>query len=111
MNALEAAKFDVFKNGRVLQIVKIKEQYQCVIESFMQMTLNGNVVSGSSYDLAFSADGDQWTFLRIDQSLTPETIKLLVPDLSPDLKLPKSQFQPGKTLDEFIKAYQLEYIN
>ncbi|HWI93343.1 MAG TPA: hypothetical protein VNT20_18820 [Flavisolibacter sp.] len=111
MNALESAKFDAFKNGRVLQIIKANNQYQCVIESFMQMTLNGNIISGSSYDLAFSDDGDKWTFLRIDQSLTPETIKLLVPEISGDLKLPKSQFQQGKTLEEFMKTYQLEYLN
>lgn len=111
MTALESAKFDAFKIGRVLQIVKANNQYQCVIESFMQMTLNGTVIAGSSYDIAFSADGDKWTFLRIDQSLTPETIKLLVPDVSPDLKLPKSQFQPGKTLEEFMKTYQVEYLN
>jgi hypothetical protein len=111
MSALEAAKFDAFKVGRVLQIVKVNEQYQCVVESFMQMTLNGTIISGSSYDLAFSTDGNKWTFLRIDQSLTPETIKLLVPDLSPELKLPKPQFQPGKTLEEFMKTYQLEYGN
>ena len=111
MKALESAKFDAFKNGRVLQITRANGQYQCVIESFMQMTLNGVIISGSSYDLAFSKDGESWFFLRIDQSLTPETIKQLVPELSPDLKLPKSQFQEGKTLEEFMKTYQLEYLN
>jgi hypothetical protein len=111
MKALESAKFDAFKNGRVLQITRANGQYQCVIESFMQMTLNGVIVSGSSYDLAFSTDGEDWTFLRIDQSLTPETIKQLVPELSADLKLPKSQFEQGKTLEEFMKTYQLEYLN
>lgn len=111
VKALESAKFDTFKNGRVLQMVKANGQYQCVVESFMQMTLNGVIISVSSYDLAFSTDGERWTFLRIDQTLTPETIKQLVPELSPDLKLPKSQFAQGKTLEEFMKTYQLEYLN
>lgn len=111
MKALESAKFEAFKNGRVLQITKANGQYQCVVESFIQMTLNGVTISGSSYDLAFSIDGEKWTFLRIDQTLTPETIKQLVPELSPDLKLPKSQFEQGKSLEEFMKAYQLQYLN
>ena len=111
MKELESAKFEAFKSGRVLQITKANGQYQCVVESFMQMTLNGVMISGSSYDLAFSTDGEKWTFLRIDQSLTPETIKQLVPELSPDLKLPKSQFEQGKSLEEFMKTYQLEYLN
>lgn len=111
MKALETAKFDVFKNGRVLQVIKENGEYQCVVESFMQMTLNGVMITGSSYDLAFSTDGESWTFLRIDQTLTPETIKQLVPELSPDIKLPKSQFQQDKTLEEFMKTYQLEYLN
>lgn len=111
MKVLEAAKFDAFENGRVLQIVKANGQFQCVIESFMQMNFDGVLVSGSSYDLAFSTDGDQWAFLRIDQNQTPETIKQLVPELSTDLRLPKSQFQQGQTLDEFKKAYQVEYMN
>ena len=111
MTALESAKFDAFKNGRVLQTTRANGQYQCVIESFMQMTLSGVIISGCSYDLAFSTDGESWTFLRIDQTLTPDTIKQLVPELSPDLKLPKSQFEQGKTLEEFMKTYQLEYLD
>ena len=111
MKALEVAKFDAFKNGRVLQIVKTNGQYQCIIESFMQMTLNGMLISGSSYDLAFSTDGNEWKFLRIDQTFAPETIKQLIPELSTDLKLPKAQFQQGKTLEEFMSNYQLEYLN
>jgi hypothetical protein len=111
MKALESAQFDAFENGRVLQIVKAGGQYQCVIESFMQMRFGGVLVSGSSYDLAFSSDGNRWTFLRIDQNKTPEIIKQLIPDLSGDLKLPKSQFQQGKTLKEFKETYQIEYMN
>lgn len=111
MKTLETVKLDVFKNGRVLQIIKANDQYQCVIESFMQMTLNGMLITGSSYDIAFSKDGNDWKFLRIDQSFTPETIKQLIPELSPDLKLPKAQFQQGKTLEEFMSNYQLEYLN
>jgi kynureninase len=111
MTTLNNVSFDAFKNGRVLQIVQSDDQFQCVIESFMQMTLAGILVSGSSYDLAFSKDGEKWTFLRIDQNQTPETIKQLIPELSSDLKLPKSQFQQGKTMEEFIKGYRVEYMN
>jgi len=111
MKALDGAQFDAFKNGRVLQIIKTNGQYQGVIESFMQMRFSGILMSGSSYDLAFSNDGDSWTFMRIDQKQTPETIKQLIPELSPDLKLPRSQLQQGKTLDEFMKTYQVEYMN
>jgi hypothetical protein len=111
MQALESVNIDSFRKGSVLQIVKVKQQYQCVMETFLQMSINGVTISGSSYDLGFSNDGENWSFLRIDQSMTPAKIKELIPDLSPELKLPKSQYQPGKTLDEFLSDYQLSYFN
>lgn len=110
MKILDDADMQIFRTGRILQLLKIKEQYQCVVESFMQMTINGMTISGSSYDIGVSDDGIAWTFFRITETATPAQIKDLLPDLSPEFKLPRTQMQ-RKTLEEFMTTYNLEYLD
>lgn len=111
MKVLEMAEIQVIKVGEILQLIKIKDQYQCVAESFLQMKLEETMVSGSSYDLGLSKDGITWTFLRITEDATQDQVRMFLPDLSPDIKLPRSQMKFGKTLEEFMANYVLEYVN
>jgi hypothetical protein len=111
MKVLENANVQIYKSGRILQFLKTKDQYQCIVESFMQMKIDELIVSGSSYDIGNSNDGKIWTFFRITETVTPAQIKELFPELSPEFKLPRSQMQPGKTLEEFISAYNLQYLD
>ena len=111
MKFLDMAEIQVIKAGEILQIVKVKDQYQCIAESFMQMKIEETLISGSSYDICVSKDGIAWTFLRITEDATKDQIRDLLPDLSPDLKLPRSQIKLGKTLEEYMTTYVLEYLN
>ncbi|HMK25807.1 MAG TPA: hypothetical protein VK483_07225 [Chitinophagaceae bacterium] len=111
MKFLDVAEIQVIKAGEVLQIVKLKDQYQCIAESFLQMKIEETIISGSSYDIGVSKDGIAWTFLRITEDATQDQIREFLPDLSPDLKLPRSQMKLGKTLEEFMASYTLEYLN
>lgn len=111
MKILDNADMQIYKVGKILQLLKLKDQYQCIVESFIQMKINETVVSGSSYDIAISGDGDTWTFFRISETVTTAQIRQILPDLSPDFKFPRSQMQPGKTLEEFMSTYDLEYLN
>ena len=111
MKILEKADLQVYKTGDILQIVKIKDQYQCIAGSFLQMKIEETVISGSSYDIGVSEDGIGWRFLRITEDATKDHILELLPDLSPELKLPRSKMMFGKTLEELMANYVLEYLN
>jgi len=100
-----------YKVGKIFQLSKTDSQYQCIVEAFIQMKVNGEVASGSSYDIAISPDGKKWTFFRIPPTVTSDQIKELLPGLNPALKFPRSQTVIGKTLDEFMAGYALEYLD
>jgi len=110
MKILDEADVQIYKAGKILQLVKIKDQYQCIVESFLQMKMNGMTISGSSYDIATSADGVKWNFFRITETATSAQIKEIFPDLSPEFKLPRAQMQRN-TLEEFMSTYELQYLN
>ena len=99
-----------YKVGKIFQLSKTGTQYQCIVEAFIQMKINGQVASASSYDIAISEDGRKWTFFRIPPTVTPAQIKELLPGLDPSFKFPRSQTGVGKTLDEFMVDYTLEYL-
>ena len=100
---MEAANAEImiFKPGKLLQLIKTETGYQGVIKSLMQMKLMGKIVSGTSYDLIMSDDGSKWNFTRIED---PQKLKRILPDVSPEIKLPKKGMQLDITLDEFLKT-------
>src|SRR4051794_21705842 len=101
---------EMYKVGKIFQLSKTGRQYQCIVEAFIQMKINGEVTSGSSYDIAISENGDKWTFFRIPPGVTPGQIKELLPGLNPGFKFPRSQTEVGKTLGEFMAGYVVEYL-
>ena len=110
MKFLDETDMQIYKAGKILQLLKINGQYQCIVESFMQMKMNEITISGSSYDIAISDDGVKWTFSRITESATAAQIRNIFPGLSPDLKFPRSQML-RKTLEEFMITYELKYLD
>jgi len=42
--------------------------------------------------------------------VTPGQFKELLPGLNPGFKFPRSQTEVGKTLDEFMSGYAIEYL-
>ena len=101
----------LYKVGKIFQLSKTGKQYQCIVEAFIQMKINGEIASGSSYDIAISEDGEKWTFFRIPPAVTSGQIKELLPGLNPGFKFPRSQTEVGKTLDEFMAGYAIEYLD
>ena len=110
MKILDEADVQIYKVGKILQLLKINGQYQCVVESFLQMKMNGMTISGSSYDIATSVDGVKWNFFRITETATSAQIKEIFPELSPEFKLPRSKME-AKTLEEFMTTYELQYLD
>lgn len=108
MKMLDNLQIDVYRPGQVMQLLKEGQQYQGIVESFMQMQVMGNMVSGTSYEIVTSEDGIKWNFTRIDER-GPEGLKQIISNLSNSLKFPKSKLVPGITLEEFLKDYAIEY--
>jgi hypothetical protein len=73
----------LYKVGKIFQLSKTGNQYQCIVEAFIQMKINGEVASGSSYDIAISEDGKKWTFFRIPPTVTSGQIKGTSPRFKP----------------------------
>lgn len=63
----------LYKVGKIFQLSKTGQHYQCIVEDFIQMKINGEIASGSSYDIAISEDGIKWTFFRISPDKHPIT--------------------------------------
>ena len=105
MEAIDA-EIIALKPSQLLQLIKTANGYQGVVASLIQMKVMGNMVSGTSYDLIMSDDGLKWSFTRIDE---PQTLKKILPDVSPEIKLPKKGMKLGVTLDEFMKTYEIQY--
>jgi hypothetical protein len=100
----------LYKIGKIFQLSRTGGQFQCIVEAFIQMKINGEFASGSSYDIAISDDGKKWTFFRIPSTVTSDQVKELLPGLNPDFKFPRSQTEVGKTLDEFMLTYAVDYL-
>lgn len=110
LKVLEEADVQVYKKGKILELAKMENEYQCIVETFMQMQVAGTVFSGSSYDIGVSADGKTWTFFRIEETISPDQIRQLLPNLNPKFKLPKAQQAMGKSLEEFMPTYVVQYL-
>lgn len=110
LKILDEVDVQVHKKGKILELAKMEKEYQCIVETFMQMQVTGMLVSGSSYDIGISTDGKTWTFFRIEESVTPDQIRQLLPNLNSNFKLPKAQRAMGKSLDEFMPTYVVQYL-
>lgn len=87
MKQIPDTAIKLLETGKILQIVRTTKDLQCVIEQNMEMRLEGNRITQTSYLVGESLDvGKSWTFFDASvSSLPPATIK---PDLSPQLKIP-----------------------
>jgi hypothetical protein len=110
LKILDEVDVQIHKKGKILELEKMEKEYQCIVETFMQMQVAGVLASGSSYDIGTSTDGKTWTFFRIEESVTPDQIRQLLPNLNSNFKLPKAQRAMGKTLDEFMPTYVVQYL-
>lgn len=108
---LDSTDIQAYKVGKIFQLSQVGGQYQCIVETFLQIKIRGKVASGTSYDIAVSGDGSSWKFFRIAPTFTKAQLKEIIPDLNPDFKFPRSQTVVGKTLDEFMKSYVVEYLD
>ena len=110
MELLKEVSFNEMKPGRVIRIINYNSTYQCIIEQLSEIKMEGIVVSSVSHLVGLSTDnGKSWRFADGNNG-TKEEFNSILPELSPDLLIPKKKQEMGKTLDELLKEYKTEYL-
>ena len=87
MNALNNATIDTIGSGNVLQLINFNGQWQCVVESFLQMTIESKTVTVISSNIGVSDDGKSWKFIRVATGKEGTMVKMFS-SLSSELKPP-----------------------
>jgi hypothetical protein len=109
MSSMNDASFDKLGTGNVLQLIKYKNQWQCVVESYLQMTVDSIVVSTVSSNVGVTFDeGNTWKFIRVSDG-NEAKIKQFFPDISPAINIPFNKTAFRVTIDELLKTYQPVY--
>ncbi len=108
MGSLNNASFDSLGTGNLLQLINYKGQWQCIVESFLQMSIELKTVTVISGNIGVSYDnGSTWKFMRVSTGKEEMMVKLF-PSLSPNLKPPLNKTFMG-TVDEALKDYKPAY--
>lgn len=108
MESLKDATIDTMKTGNVLQLLYHKGEWQCIVEAFLQMTVEQTTITAVSTSIGVSEDGGlSWKYMRVSDG-NEARMKSFIPSLSPSLKIPLNQTWRG-TLDEFLKVYKVKY--
>lgn len=109
MKSMEAAVVDKSASGNVLQLLRYKNQWQCIVESYLEMTVESTIISSVSSNIGVSFDdGKSWKFIRLSNG-NEEKMKQMFKDLSPDLQAPINKTAVGVTLEELLLTYKPVY--
>lgn len=109
MKNMEDATIDKSASGNILQLLRYKNQWQCIVESYLEMTVESTIVSSVSSNIGVSFDeGKSWKFIRLSNG-NEEKMKQMFKDLSPELQAPVNKTAVGVKLEELLKTYQPIY--
>jgi hypothetical protein len=110
MALLKDVSFTEMKPGRIIRVLAYSGTHQCIIEQLSEIKMEGLVVSSISHLVGLSPDGGKsWRFADANNG-TKEEFAGIMPELSPDLIIPKKKQEMGKTLPELLKDYKTEYL-
>lgn len=106
---LKEAEVNSMGSGNILQLINFNNQWQCVVESYLQMTVDSMIVSTVSSNVGVSFDnGLSWKFLRVTNG-NETKVKELIKGLSPEIQIPYNKTELGVTLKELLKIYKPVY--
>jgi hypothetical protein len=109
MKSMEDATIDKSASGNILQLLRYKNQWQCIVESYLEMTVESTIVSSVSSNIGVSFDeGKSWKFIRLSNG-NEEKMKQMFKDLSPELQAPVNKTAVGVKLEELLKTYTPVY--
>lgn len=107
MSSMGNGTIDTIGSGNVLQIVNHKGQWQCIVESFLQMTIDSRTVTVISGNIGVSDDGQSWKFIRVSTGKEGNIVQMF-PSLSPQLRPPYNKTFL-KNVREALKTYTPSY--
>jgi hypothetical protein len=109
MKSMKDLSFTEIRAGRILRIIPYKNTWQCVLEQYSQISTQGMIISSVSHLVGLSVDkGVSWRFIDANQG-SPEQFRAILPELNPDMPIPRKKQEAGKTLEELLVSYQTTY--
>jgi hypothetical protein len=109
MSMLKDVQFKEMKAGRIIRILYHENTYQCIVEQYSELEMEGVVISAISHLVGLSVDnGKSWRFAD-GNSGTKEDFNSIMPELSPALIIPKKKQEMGMSLVELLKDYKTTY--
>jgi hypothetical protein len=109
--SMEGLEFTDMRAGKIIRLVPYQDSWQCIVEQYVQVSVQGAVISSVSHLVGITRDqGKSWHFADPNQG-TLEQFKLIMPELNPNMPVPRKMQVPGKTLDELLRDYKTTYEN
>ena len=108
VSELKGMSFKEVRAGRILRVLPNTKPMQCIVEQLMEIDYQGSPISAITHLVGISDNGRDWTFAD-GNSDTGSNIKLLIPQISPALVIPKKKQAFGVKLDSMLKEYKTVY--
>jgi len=108
MSALGGMTFTRIYAGRILRVIPSAKPMQCIVEQCSEILYQGNYISAISHLVGISTDGREWRFAD-GNSDSGRDIRTLIPELSPELIIPKKKQVLGVRLEDMLKNYVTAY--
>lgn len=108
MSSLKGMRFVQVRAGRILRVIANGKPKQCIVEQLLELDYQGSPIAGISHLIGISEDGKEWTFAD-GNSDAGKNIKMLIPEISPLLVIPKKKQVFGVKLDSLLKDYKTMY--
>ena len=105
---LKGMSFKEVRAGRVIRVFPDTKPKQCIVEQLMEIDYQGSPISAVTHLVGISDNGRDWTFAD-GNSDAGKNIKMLIPQISPSLVIPKKKQAFGVTLDSLLKEYKTVY--
>ena len=110
MKAMSEVKFTEIRAGRILRITPFQQTWQCIVEQQSEITMDGQTISSISHLVGLSRDGGQsWRFMDGNQG-SLEQFKAIMPELNPQMPIPRKKQETGKKLSELLLGYEPSYL-
>jgi|GEM_PF-1501751 len=105
---LKGMRFKDVRAGRILRVLPNTKPRQCIVEQLMEIDYQGSPISAVTHLVGISDNGRDWTFAD-GNSDTGNSIKMLIPQVSPLLAIPKKKQAFGVRLDSMLRDYKTVY--
>jgi len=109
LSSMEGLTFTDMRAGKIIRLMPYQESWQCIIEQYVQVNIQGAMISSVSHLVGITRDqGKNWYFADPNQG-TLDQFKQIMPELNPGMPIPRKIQVPGKTIEELLRDYKTSY--